>query len=166
MLSESPQKITPESLGKGSQFSGFGYSISSGKDVDGNGRPDLAVGSVLSDKAVVLRTREVVRIRPESYSVAPFKAVDPKANGEVMSHGSIKLYSQIVIVVTQIWYRFNRSFINSPAFEMKINAHLSSTATHTLDVTVTFTSVDERIQLPPDYRRTNSTRETLLKGLK
>ena len=165
MLSESPQKITPESLGKGSQFSGFGYSISSGKDVDGNGRPDLAVGSVISDKAVVLRTREVVRIRPESYSVAPFKAVDPKTNGEVMSHSSMKRYSQKVIV-TQLWYHFNRSFINSPAFEMKINAHLSSTATHTLDVTVTFTSVDERIQLPPDYRRTNSTRETLLKGLK
>merc|ERR1719317_734764 len=40
---------------------GFGYSLGGDQDVDGNGYPDLVVGS-LSDKAVLFRSRPVVKV--------------------------------------------------------------------------------------------------------
>ncbi|KAJ8012946.1 hypothetical protein DPEC_G00048170 [Dallia pectoralis] len=52
------QRITGSLLGNDLKM--FGQSISGGIDVDGNGYQDVAVGSFLSDTAVVLRTRPVV----------------------------------------------------------------------------------------------------------
>uniref|UniRef100_A0A3P8ZVN9 Integrin alpha-2 domain-containing protein n=1 Tax=Esox lucius TaxID=8010 RepID=A0A3P8ZVN9_ESOLU len=52
------QRITGSLLGNDLKM--FGQSVSGGIDVDGNGYQDVAVGSFLSDKAVVLRTRPVV----------------------------------------------------------------------------------------------------------
>ncbi|XP_067122997.1 integrin alpha-4-like [Centruroides vittatus] len=43
---------------------GFGISISKPYDVDFNNYPDIVVGSFLSDNAVLLRTRPIVRIFP------------------------------------------------------------------------------------------------------
>ncbi|XP_047487979.1 integrin alpha-7-like isoform X1 [Penaeus chinensis] len=43
-------------------FSGLGMSISRGIDIDGNGYPDLAIGSFLSGHAAVLRSRPVVTV--------------------------------------------------------------------------------------------------------
>ncbi|XP_047488270.1 integrin alpha-PS3-like isoform X2 [Penaeus chinensis] len=43
-------------------FSGFGMSISRGIDIDGNGYPDLAIGSFLSGHAAVLKSRPVVEV--------------------------------------------------------------------------------------------------------
>ncbi|XP_063069320.1 integrin alpha-4 [Engraulis encrasicolus] len=54
------QRITGKTLGYNLQM--FGQSISGGIDVDGNGFPDMAVGAFLSDSAVVLRTRPVVKV--------------------------------------------------------------------------------------------------------
>ncbi|KAL2081293.1 hypothetical protein ACEWY4_023146 [Coilia grayii] len=54
------QRITGKILGYSLQM--FGQSISGGIDVDGNGFPDVAVGAFLSDSAVVLRTRPVVKV--------------------------------------------------------------------------------------------------------
>ncbi|XP_062390165.1 integrin alpha-4 [Sardina pilchardus] len=54
------QRITGKTLGNDLKM--FGQSISGGVDVDGNGFPDVAVGAFLSDAAVVLRTRPVVKV--------------------------------------------------------------------------------------------------------
>lgn len=55
------QRITGASLGR--ELFMFGQSISSGVDVDDNGYQDVAVGAFLSDSAVVLRSRPVVRVQ-------------------------------------------------------------------------------------------------------
>ncbi|XP_061568313.1 integrin alpha-3-like isoform X2 [Cololabis saira] len=55
-------------------FSSFGYSLSPGLDVDGNGFPDLLVGS-LDDTVALLRSRPVVRLN-KTLRVSP-EVVDP-----------------------------------------------------------------------------------------
>ncbi|KAM7406747.1 hypothetical protein PAMA_002791 [Pampus argenteus] len=54
------QRITGSTLGHDLRM--FGQSLSSGIDIDDNGYQDVAVGAFLSDSAVVLRTRPVVRV--------------------------------------------------------------------------------------------------------
>eukprot|EP00064_Thunnus_orientalis_P017274 superscaffoldBa00003626_g17354 len=54
------QRITGSTLGHDLRM--FGQSLSSGIDIDDNGYKDVAVGAFLSDSAVVLRTRPVVRV--------------------------------------------------------------------------------------------------------
>ncbi|CAK8684731.1 unnamed protein product [Clavelina lepadiformis] len=41
---------------------GLGYSMKGGKDMDGNGYPDIVVGAYLSDQAIVIRSRPVVKL--------------------------------------------------------------------------------------------------------
>ena len=84
-----PQKITPSGLGtpgggSGGFNRGFGFSFSSVSDVDGNGRPDLAVGAMDAAAVALIRAREVVRVEPESYKLIPFKAIEPELNGEYL----------------------------------------------------------------------------------
>ena len=74
--------MTPSAINQ--QLRGFGSSISAEVDVDGNGMPDLAVGASDTGKAVILRSRQVVRINPRSYYLLPTKAVDPKENGKLL----------------------------------------------------------------------------------
>ncbi len=47
-------------------------------DVDDNGHPDLLVGALLSEEAILLRALPVLTIKPRSKSVTPTKAVNPK----------------------------------------------------------------------------------------
>ncbi|KAF7641563.1 hypothetical protein LDENG_00277410 [Lucifuga dentata] len=55
------QKLTGSALGRDLRM--FGQSLSSGIDMDDNGYQDVAVGAFLSDSAVVLRTRPVIRVK-------------------------------------------------------------------------------------------------------
>ncbi|XP_061082226.1 integrin alpha-4-like [Conger conger] len=61
------QRITGAVLGNA--FMMFGQSVSGGIDVDSNGYPDVAVGALLSDSAVILRTRPVVIV--EAFMLLP-----------------------------------------------------------------------------------------------
>lgn len=55
------QRITGATLGR--ELFMFGQSLSSRVDIDDNGYQDVAVGAFLSDSAVVLRSRPVVRVQ-------------------------------------------------------------------------------------------------------
>ncbi|XP_030641701.1 integrin alpha-4 [Chanos chanos] len=61
------QRITGTMLGNDLKM--FGQSVSGGIDVDGNSYPDVAVGAFLSNSAVILRTRPVLRV--EAYMLLP-----------------------------------------------------------------------------------------------
>ncbi|KAJ0070616.1 hypothetical protein NL108_016900, partial [Boleophthalmus pectinirostris] len=67
------QRISGASLGR--DLFMFGQSLSSGVDMDDNGYQDVAVGAFLSDSAVVLRSRPVVRVEA---SVHLPERVDPQ----------------------------------------------------------------------------------------
>ncbi|KAM9850441.1 integrin alpha-4 [Aulostomus maculatus] len=54
------QRITGTDLGRDLRM--FGQSLGSGIDIDDNGYQDVAVGAFLSDSAVVLRSRPVLRV--------------------------------------------------------------------------------------------------------
>ncbi|XP_053184061.1 integrin alpha-4 [Scomber japonicus] len=54
------QRITGSILGH--RLNMFGQSLNSGIDIDNNGYQDVAVGAFLSDSAVILRTRPVIRV--------------------------------------------------------------------------------------------------------
>ncbi|XP_037319598.2 integrin alpha-3b isoform X2 [Pungitius pungitius] len=69
------QVIEGKSLVKHTEFHTFGYSINGGMDVDGNGYPDILVGS-LDDRVALLRARPVIHLTKE-FNVEP-KIVDPK----------------------------------------------------------------------------------------
>ncbi|XP_066302451.1 integrin alpha-5-like isoform X1 [Branchiostoma lanceolatum] len=52
----------------------FGFSMAGGMDIDNNQYPDLAIGSYLTDRAVVLRSRPIVNMAPDR----PVLTVDPE----------------------------------------------------------------------------------------
>lgn len=63
-LSEEPDQIiyAEDIRGEGSKLLSFGFSLSGGQDLDGNGYPDILVGDYEADRAVMLRTRPVVNV--------------------------------------------------------------------------------------------------------
>lgn len=67
----------------------FGYSLSGGMDMDGNGYPDLLVGAYESDTVALIRSRSIIRLHPnvtgdplqidlESTPQCDFKDVKPQ----------------------------------------------------------------------------------------
>ncbi|QQP36295.1 Integrin alpha8like, partial [Caligus rogercresseyi] len=73
------QKITPESAGIPGPVKGFGYSFSNVADVDENGTPDFGIGALDSDKALIIRSKRVVRISPKSFYKGE-KLIEPSSN--------------------------------------------------------------------------------------
>uniref|UniRef100_A0A8C8VEF5 Integrin subunit alpha 3 n=1 Tax=Pelusios castaneus TaxID=367368 RepID=A0A8C8VEF5_9SAUR len=84
----------------------FGYSLSGGLDVDGNSYPDLLVGS-LSDQIALLRARPVINILNKTFTVSP-SLVDPT-----------KCTPSSCIQV-QICFSYNQS-AGDPNYKEKIN---------------------------------------------
>ena len=62
LYSEPTQVLSGGSLDEALKINGFGYSLSSGLDMDMNGYPDLAIGS-LSDSVVLYRSRPIVNVQ-------------------------------------------------------------------------------------------------------
>ncbi|XP_076053792.1 integrin alpha-5-like isoform X2 [Oratosquilla oratoria] len=80
LSSSPPQRVSPRGITHpwGTSLLGFGASLSRGLDIDGNGYPDVAIGSWESETAVVFLARPVIRVRPE-LSLAPGSVVKPGA---------------------------------------------------------------------------------------
>ncbi|XP_074797130.1 integrin alpha-3 isoform X1 [Natator depressus] len=74
LVAEPRQVISGAELGP-SGIQTFGYSLSGGLDVDGNSYPDLLVGS-LSEQIALLRARPVINILNKTFTVSP-SLVDP-----------------------------------------------------------------------------------------
>ncbi|XP_072179078.1 integrin alpha-7-like [Diadema setosum] len=72
ILQPEAQKITPSDLPMGLNGypfpnATFGYSISGGVDLDGNGFPELTVGAYDVEQIVILRAKPVILIEDENY---------------------------------------------------------------------------------------------------
>ncbi|TRY62173.1 hypothetical protein TCAL_16246, partial [Tigriopus californicus] len=78
VFSDISQKLTPADFPR-LNMANFGFSANANQDVDGNGSPDLIIGSRGSRHTVLLRSLKVERIAPRSSFVAPTK-VNPKDN--------------------------------------------------------------------------------------
>ncbi|XP_005164152.1 integrin alpha-3 isoform X2 [Danio rerio] len=68
-ISQEPSQVIDGKDIPGGGFQTFGYSISRGLDVDRNGYPDIAVGS-LDDRVVLLRSRPVIHLK-NTFTVTP-----------------------------------------------------------------------------------------------
>ncbi|XP_059414329.1 integrin alpha-3 isoform X2 [Carassius carassius] len=68
-ISQTPSQVIDGKDIPGGGFQTFGYSVSGGMDVDRNGYPDIAVGS-LDDRVVLLRARPVIHLN-NSFIVKP-----------------------------------------------------------------------------------------------
>ena len=58
------QKIEANKVAPGTKT--FGFSVAAGVDVDGNGLPDIAVGSWKSNRASVLLTKPIVQVNGQT----------------------------------------------------------------------------------------------------
>ncbi|XP_034042014.1 integrin alpha-4 [Thalassophryne amazonica] len=121
------QRITGSSLGRDLKM--FGQSLSSGIDVDANGYQDVAVGAFLSDSAVVLRSRPVVRV--ESSLIVP-EQIDHQV-AQCQEHGSPTVCFNVTICisvisrqyrgVTDLQYRLTSDLLRKPSFPPRIYFH-------------------------------------------
>lgn len=64
-----PQRIVASDLPIPDLMS-FGFSLSGGMDLDGNGYPDLLVGAYESDTVALIRSRPIINLHPQ-ISVTP-----------------------------------------------------------------------------------------------
>ncbi|EMP33750.1 Integrin alpha-3 [Chelonia mydas] len=105
LVAEPRQVISGAELGP-SGIQTFGYSLSGGLDVDGNSYPDLLVGS-LSEQIALLRARPVINILNKTFTVSP-SLVDPA-----------KCTPESCIQV-QICFSYNQS-AGDPTYKEQIN---------------------------------------------
>ncbi|KAG1698804.1 Integrin alpha-PS1 [Nymphon striatum] len=87
-LSEKPSQVIRATDLPGKAMRTFGYSLSGGLDLDGNGYPDLAVGAYEADKIAVLRSRSVIKIKTEVKGT--YKHFKPHKKGCVNDLNSTK----------------------------------------------------------------------------
>ncbi|CAG7826327.1 unnamed protein product [Allacma fusca] len=79
-------------------FSSFGFSISRGVDIDGNGTPDFSIGSYADKNVVIFRTRPMMKIIHSMYSYINTKAEDPVTLGKDVRQFTIELCATISVV--------------------------------------------------------------------
>lgn len=72
------QRITPSNLNILDNIQRFGWSLSGGKDMDGNGYPDVLVGSYKSGHSVFLRTMKIMDVTPSLKFTKD--TIEPKEN--------------------------------------------------------------------------------------
>ncbi|KAG1667808.1 Integrin alpha-PS1 [Nymphon striatum] len=88
-LSEKPSQVIRATDLPGKAMRTFGYSLSGGLDLDGNGYPDLAVGAYEADKiAPYYRSRSVIKIKTEVKGT--YKHFKPHKKGCVNDLNSTK----------------------------------------------------------------------------
>lgn len=84
LIPEFSQRIAASDLPTARPLRSFGYTMSGGNDMDGNGYPDLVVGAFASNKALVLRSRPVINIFPillaEPDKIDPLQTICAKDN--------------------------------------------------------------------------------------
>ncbi|CAM4705194.1 integrin alpha-3 isoform X1 [Caretta caretta] len=105
LVAEPRQVISGAELGP-SGIQTFGYSLSGGLDVDGNSYPDLLVGS-LSEQIALLRARPVINILNKTFTVSP-SLVDP---AKCTPHSCIQV---------QICFSYNQS-AGDPTYKEQIS---------------------------------------------
>ncbi|CAG7733710.1 unnamed protein product [Allacma fusca] len=80
------------------RFSTFGFSISGGVDIDGNGTPDFSVGSYADKNVVIFRTRPRIIIETQMHTYINNIAEDPVTLQTDARKFQIKLCANISIV--------------------------------------------------------------------
>ena len=65
LFDEYSQVIKPSSLNVLDNLKTFGWSISEGKDMDGNGYPDIAIGAYKSGHVTYIRSKSIIDVVPE-----------------------------------------------------------------------------------------------------
>ncbi|KFM66138.1 Integrin alpha-PS1, partial [Stegodyphus mimosarum] len=106
------QIIRAEDVPKVGNLQTFGYSLDGGIDIDGNGYPDLLVGSYESNVAVLLRSRPVLDI-VTSVS-GQLSNIDPDKKGCEMDRNAAR-----VCFSFQACFQFNSSVSTSEALKLQ-----------------------------------------------
>ena len=66
IIPEFAQRIVASDLPMAQPLRTFGYSLSGGLDMDGNGYPDIVIGAFDSSKTIVLRSRPVINVQVQT----------------------------------------------------------------------------------------------------
>ncbi|CAG7826326.1 unnamed protein product, partial [Allacma fusca] len=69
--------VNAESYKSPLSFSSFGFSITGGVDLDGNGTPDLCIGSYADKNVAIFRTRPKMEIFPALFTYVKHKSENP-----------------------------------------------------------------------------------------
>ena len=68
----------PEEASFGGPLKTFGYSLSGGIDMDANSYPDLLIGSISSNAAIVLRTLPLIHLKSYVLNIENLQEIDQK----------------------------------------------------------------------------------------
>ncbi|XP_063703802.1 integrin alpha-PS2-like [Culicoides brevitarsis] len=63
--------VKPSQILEASGVKTFGFSIAGGKDIDGNGYPDIAVGAITGNRVFLYKTRPIVNVRTTLSTLGP-----------------------------------------------------------------------------------------------
>ncbi|XP_045602877.2 uncharacterized protein [Procambarus clarkii] len=80
LIKEPVQVIHAEDM-PGKPYDAFGYSLSGGMDLDGNGYPDLLTSSFCSDRVLLIRARPIIDIQTQVQSQGQLQNIDPSKKG-------------------------------------------------------------------------------------